>query len=118
MDEANGHDGAVRRRLLKGIAGGLGAGILSPLGTLAQEFPIRPIRIVVPYAAGGAPELFVRPMGNVLAPRLGQQLVVEYRPGANSQIGAAHVAKSPADGYTLLFISDAAMSSRRRMPPE
>ena len=103
-------DKLVRRRVLKGL---LGAGATAAMGNVfaqSQDYPSRVIKLVMPYAAGGAPELFVRPMAHVLSPKLGQQLIIEYRPGANSQIGAAYVAKAPADGYTLLFISDAAMS--------
>jgi tripartite-type tricarboxylate transporter receptor subunit TctC len=94
--------------VLKGLLGACG---LAAMGKgFAQEFPNRPIRLIVPYAAGGAPELYVRPMAHVLSQKLGQQLVIEYKPGANSQIGAAYVAKAPADGYTVVFVSDAAMS--------
>lgn len=102
-------DRTARRRVLKGIVGT--CGVLAAGGALAEApYPNRIIKLVMPYAAGGAPELFVRPMAHVLSPKFGQQLVIEYRPGANSQIGTAYVAKQPADGYTLLFISDAAMS--------
>lgn len=100
----------TRRRILGGLLGS--ASCLFPGQSLAQaeRYPNRIIKLVMPYAAGGAPELFIRPISAVLSPKLGQQIVIDYKPGANSQLGATYVARAPADGYTLLFISDAAMS--------
>ncbi len=69
----------------------------------AQTFPEKPVRIVVPFPAGGAGDTHVRMLGSKLAPILGQQIVVDNRAGASGTIGADHVAKSPPDGYTLLF---------------
>lgn len=103
-------DNVARRRILKGLLGVCGAAAMGNVFAQSQNYPNRVITLVMPYSAGGAPELFVRPMAHVLSPKLGQQLIIEYKPGANAQIGAAYVAKAPADGYTLLFISDAAMS--------
>ena len=100
----------TRRRILKALLAAPAAAAFGPSLAQSQDYPNRPVKLVMPYAAGGAPELFIRPMQQVLSPRLGQQLIIEYRPGANSQIGTAYVAKAPADGYTVLFISDAAMS--------
>lgn len=71
---------------------------------LAQEpWPGRPIRIVVPFAAGGATDVFARMVASPLSERLGQPVVVENRLGANGTIGVESVARSPADGYTLLM---------------
>jgi tripartite-type tricarboxylate transporter receptor subunit TctC len=103
-------DTRMRRRILKALLAAPAAAAFGPSLAQSQDYPNRPVKLVMPYAAGGAPELFIRPMQQVLSPRLGQQLIIEYRPGANSQIGTAYVAKAPADGYTVLFISDAAMS--------
>ena len=69
----------------------------------AQNYPQRPIRLVVPFAAGGNADIIGRMVGQRLGERLGQNVVVDNRAGANSIIGTDLVAKSPADGYTLLL---------------
>lgn len=68
----------------------------------AQDWPAKPVRMVVPYAAGGLPDTMARVIGPRLGDALGQQIVVENRPGAGGISGSEQVAKSPADGYTLL----------------
>lgn len=73
----------------------------------AQTYPVKPIRIVVAYAAGGANDLVARTAGQKLSERVGQQVIVDNRPGAASNIGSDHVAKSPPDGYTILLGSSA-----------
>ena len=72
-------------------------------GALAQVFPARPVRLVVPYAPGGGTDILARALAPRVSDALGQPLVVENRPGAGGNIGADAVAKSPADGYTLLM---------------
>jgi tripartite-type tricarboxylate transporter receptor subunit TctC len=73
-------------------------------GTLhAQNWPERPIRLVVPYTAGGQFDIVARMVAERASGPLGVPIVVENRPGAGTMIGAAHVAQSPNDGYTLLF---------------
>lgn len=69
----------------------------------AQAYPTRVVRIVVPFAAGGPVDLIARVLGQHLSQDFGQQVIVENRPGASGNIGAEVVARSPADGYTLLF---------------
>lgn len=69
------------------------------------NFPDKPIRIVVPFAAGGGTDNWARVFATRLSARLGQPVVVENKPGAGTQLGATTVAKAPADGYTLLFTS-------------
>lgn len=69
----------------------------------AQGYPSKPARIVFPYAAGGDVEQGVRPVANYLSRAMGQSFVIESRPGASTIIGTEAVAKSPPDGYTLLF---------------
>jgi tripartite-type tricarboxylate transporter receptor subunit TctC len=72
-------------------------------GAHAQTWPSKPIRIVVPFPPGGTSDILARIIGNEVSQRFGQQIVVDNRPGASGGIGAGIVAKSPADGYTLLL---------------
>ncbi len=69
----------------------------------AQDYPVRPIRLVVPYPAGGANDIFARLIGDKLNAALGKPVVIENRSGASTMIGSAFVAKAPPDGYTLLL---------------
>ncbi len=69
----------------------------------AQTYPVKPIRIISPYTAGGLGDLVPRAIGAGLTEALGQQVLVENRPGASQAIGMQLVAKSPADGYTLVY---------------
>src|SRR2546426_5096129 len=69
----------------------------------AQDFPTRPIRMIVPYAPGGLPDTMTRIIGPKMSEALGQQIVVENRPGAGGISGTEVVARSTADGYTLLI---------------
>ncbi len=71
------------------------------LTTFAQDYPAKPVRLVVGYAPGGATDLSARLIADALGKDLGQPFIVENRPGANSNIGAEAVVRAPADGYTL-----------------
>ena len=70
---------------------------------IADNYPSKPIKAIVPFAAGSATDQIGRAFAAKMAESLGQPVVIENRPGANGMIGADQVAKSPADGYTLLF---------------
>ena len=76
----------------------------------AQPYPSKPIRMVVPYTAGGPADLLVRALGQKLTDAWGQQVIVENKPGANEIIAAQEVAKSAPDGYNWLLASDAVYS--------
>jgi tripartite-type tricarboxylate transporter receptor subunit TctC len=83
--------------------------LAAPAAGAAADYPSRPIRVVVPYPAGGGLDLVLRAMTPGLTARLGQQLVVDNRGGATGVIGAELVARAAPDGYTLLFHSSAGM---------
>ena len=76
--------------------------ITSAASLHAQTFPSKPIRVIVPLAAGGPGDVLTRALGQKLSEQLGQQIVVDNRLGANTNVGTEFVAKAPADGYTLL----------------
>jgi tripartite-type tricarboxylate transporter receptor subunit TctC len=88
---------------------------LAPSVTSAQTWPSRPITLVVPFAAGGALDQPARRMAAEIGPKLGVQIVIENRLGANGNIGAASVAKAEPDGYTLLFGSPGVLATNRFM---
>jgi tripartite-type tricarboxylate transporter receptor subunit TctC len=77
-----------------------------PAGLLAQDYPTRPVKIIVPFGAGGPADVYSRVLAQHLSEALKQPFVVEDRPGAGSIIGTDVVAKSPPDGYTLLTMSN------------
>jgi tripartite-type tricarboxylate transporter receptor subunit TctC len=86
------------------LAAGIALGIVDP-SAHAQEYPAKPVRIIVPFAPGGPNDLSVRPVAQKLQELLGQPFIIDYRAGANGIIGSELVAKSPPDGHTLLIIS-------------
>lgn len=93
-----------RRGATAAIAAVLAAGAAGALRA-QPAWPDRPVRLVVPYAPGGAAESYTRLLMPKVAEQLGQPLVVEHKPGANTQIGVEFVARAPADGLTLLVAS-------------
>jgi len=87
-------------------AGACAAGLLQAVPAAAQNWPTRPVRIVVPFATGGPADVYARFLAQRLPDLLGQSFVVENRPGAGAVIGTDLVAKALADGYTLLLMSN------------
>lgn len=88
-----------RRRIVQAVAFALA---LSAGGAMAQAWPGKPISLVVPFPPGGTTDVLARALGEKLSRSLGQPVIVENKPGAGATIGADYVAKSKADGYTLL----------------
>jgi tripartite-type tricarboxylate transporter receptor subunit TctC len=92
----------MNARMRRGLA--LGAALfLAATAVMAQGYPSRPVRFVVPYAPGGSTDTLARSIGTALSDHLGQQVVVDNRTGANGDIGMTIVAKAPADGYTIVL---------------
>jgi tripartite-type tricarboxylate transporter receptor subunit TctC len=90
------------------IVGALAAALsllLIPGSVAAQDFPTKPIKMIVPFPPGGPIDTMARLTGQSMSASLGQQVIVENRPGAGSTIGTDAVAKAPADGYTLVMVS-------------
>src|SRR6266446_3712697 len=93
-----------RRNFLNLAAGAAALPAVSRIAW-AQAYPARPVRIVVGFAAGSTSDIIARLMSRWLSERLGQQFIVENRPGAGSNIATEAVVKASPDGYTLLFIT-------------
>src|SRR3974390_1545501 len=93
-----------RRRFLK-LALAAAAAPALPRTAAALDYPIRPVRVIVPVAAGGGADIVARVMGQWLSERLGQPFIIENRPGGGTNIGTEAVVRAPADGYTLLLAS-------------
>jgi tripartite-type tricarboxylate transporter receptor subunit TctC len=92
-----------RRQLLQFGAAAIAAAARSQ-GAWAQAYPSRPVRLIVGYAAGGSTDVIARLIGQWLSERIGQQFIIENRPGAGTNIATEAVVKAPADGYTLLVV--------------
>jgi len=94
----------TRRTLLAATAGGLLATSVTPAGAQANDaWPSKPIKVIMPFGAGGSMDTLARLLAPIVSETLGQQVVVENRPGATGTVTMAAVASAPADGYTLMF---------------
>ena len=100
----------TRRQFLH-LAAGAGAVPAVSRNAWAQTYPARPVRIIVGYPSGGSNDLLARLMAQWLSERMGQQFVIENRPGAGSNIATEAVVRADPDGYTLLMVSAANMSN-------
>jgi tripartite-type tricarboxylate transporter receptor subunit TctC len=103
-------------RLAAVLAAILVAGPVPGTQSLAQDYPARPVRIVVPFGAGGPADVTARLIGNILQEGFGQPFVVENRTGAGGVIGTVEAAKSPPDGYTLLMMSNTQTANESLVP--
>jgi tripartite-type tricarboxylate transporter receptor subunit TctC len=96
----------LRRQFLHLAAGAVALPVFPHIAR-AQAYPTRPVRLIVQVPAGSAPDIIARVVGQWLSERLGQQFVVDNRPGASGNIGTEAVVRAPADGYSLLFAMSA-----------
>jgi tripartite-type tricarboxylate transporter receptor subunit TctC len=92
----------ISRRTLLHLATGV---VALPTSSRAQTYPSRPVHLIVPFPAGSSPDIIGRLISQSLSQRLGQQFVVENRPGASTNIATEHVVRSNPDGYTLLWVT-------------
>jgi tripartite-type tricarboxylate transporter receptor subunit TctC len=92
----------VRRQFLQFAGVAAVAAIVSRRAS-ALDYPTKPVRVIVPFGAGGSTDITARLISQMLSERFGQQFVVENRPGAGTNVGTELVVRAPADGYTLLF---------------
>jgi tripartite-type tricarboxylate transporter receptor subunit TctC len=97
----------LRRRQFLHLAAGAAALPAVSRIARAQTYPSRPVRIIVPYPPGGGTDIIARLMGQWLSERLGQQFIIENRPGGNSNVATEAVVRAPPDGYTLLVVDSA-----------
>jgi tripartite-type tricarboxylate transporter receptor subunit TctC len=95
-----------RRTAFSIVAAGVLGSAIGPSTVAAQSYPAKPIRVIVPFGAGGPADIYARYLGQQIQGSLGQPFVVENRPGAGSIIGTDLVAKAAPDGYTLLVMSN------------
>jgi tripartite-type tricarboxylate transporter receptor subunit TctC len=98
-----------RRRVLLALTA-FAAGPGAAGEAAAQAYPNRPVRLIVPFPAGGPPDVIARVVADAVSPRLGQNIVVDNRPGAGATIGTRSVAAAEPDGYSLLFASTTSLS--------
>jgi tripartite-type tricarboxylate transporter receptor subunit TctC len=94
----------VNRRIFMGAAASFA--VAAPRLSFAQAYPSRPVRVIIPFTPGGAPDVLLRLVAQKLSEKWGQGVVVENRAGGNTLTGTVAATKSPADGYTLLMTAD------------
>lgn len=107
----------MKNRNWLGIIGALVLSLSGVGWTQAQSYPTKPVRLIVPFPAGGATDLFARTLSQKISEKLGQTLVVENRPGAGGTLGADLAAKANPDGYTLLLSTSSTHSIGPNLNP-
>lgn len=107
----------TRRMLVQSAAAAAIGVALIGSTAIAQTFPTGPVNMIVPYAPGGPTDLMARLVAQRLSERWGHPVLVENRPGASGTLGSDHVARSPADGYTLLVANNAAQGAYELLNP-
>ena len=90
--------------------------LLPPPAAWAQAYPSKPIRFIMPYPPGGSSDILARPIAIEMTKNLGQSVLIEYKPGGGSTIGADFIAKSPPDGYTIIMLLTAHAINASLMP--
>lgn len=110
-----------RRQLIQLMGGGVAAGIGLPTWSQGSPkpsgFPNKALRIVVPFPTGGPADALARPLAQMLGERIGQVLIIDNKPGANTVIGASNVLAAPADGYSLLLANEAGLALAPAIAP-
>jgi tripartite-type tricarboxylate transporter receptor subunit TctC len=111
--------GAVRRRAaLGGLLAAAALALAAPGAATAQEWPQRPVKIVIPYGAGSSPDVFARLLAERLTPRLGQPVLVENRAGAGGNLGTGAVARAAPDGHTFLVSTNGPLVNNVALNPK
>lgn len=105
-------------RLLAALTGFVLASLIAPVTGLAQGYPERPVRVIVPFAAGGGSDVVGRAVAQKLQEKLGQSFVVENRTGAGGSLGATQAARAEPDGYTLLLGSSSEIAQYPSVKPD
>lgn len=107
-----------RRSLLRGCACLLAIAAVADRANGAEEYPSRPVKIVVPFTAGGLVDVFARVVAEQLQAKWGQPFIVENKPGASGNLGAEMVFRSPPDGYTLMFAPPPPLAVNKSLFPK
>jgi tripartite-type tricarboxylate transporter receptor subunit TctC len=111
------HNALMKRRNLAACIAALPF-VIVPLAAKAQSYPSKPIRLIVPFLAGGATDILARALSGKLAEKLDQSIMIDNRPGAGGSIGSDAVAKSAPDGYTLLLATSSTHSIGPALNPK
>jgi tripartite-type tricarboxylate transporter receptor subunit TctC len=105
----------MRKAIITLLLGCLGLALLTPIAR-AQNYPVRPIRFIVPFPAGGVADVTARVIGQKLGDALGHQIIIDNRPGASGTLGADAATKAAPDGYTLLMTTGDFITTPTLMP--